>query len=432
MEMSDQNNFTITAILDYMLAFMLVLTNNSIYTIGYTILSDVRIQALIILIYLPIGYINLRNTKSTNYLKMFLIVSGALSLVLIFFGKTGDNSFMSKKIWITFFIFLPTMFIYIYSRICTGTMTILLTRVIKLIAVIACFSIFCWTFFSLLHIVPGKTIYSTWSGANIKDYLGIYYETQQQKIFGMIVPRNTGFFAEAPMYAYILATAFITNIFILEKPLKKEAVLIGVTILTTFSSTGVVAMVLGIMCVVIRWVIRRVSNKVVTAGGIGIVFLIVLFIISHMLSAKTQSLSYILRQDDIRAGIAAWRKNPIFGNGYRNEFVITSQMATWRHVQSDVHLIGYSSGIFTILSDGGIFLLLFYVGPIIINLIMIVMYGLKRNFWLLLGLSIMLFMLVFSVVPYTAFTIFTIELYYLYGLERTHDLDMSNSNHILE
>lgn len=419
--MNNQINERVNAGIDYVLIVLLLLTNNAMYAIGYTALSNVRIQAIIVALYLPITYISLKNTKGTNYLKLFLIIAGSIIFFMIYLGATHDNSILSKKAWLTFFLFIPTMCVYFFSRAVNDTLDIFFERGIRLVSILAIFSLFCWTIFSLFHIFPGKIFYSTWSGANIKSFFGVYFETQQQRIINMNIPRNTSIYPEAPMYAYVLATTLVWNVFLVKRMSKSANYILGITLLTTFSSTGITALLFILMGLIIRWGAKYVKSRTKFYGMIIGIVLIGGVILMKMLSAKTQSMSYIIRQDDIHSGILSWIKSPFFGNGYQNELAITSEMVSWRHVQSDIHLIGYSSGLFTILSNGGIYLLIFYVGPIILNCIQLVRGKIIKSIWLIFGMFIMIFMLLFSIVPYTAFTFTTIIAFYIITIFPDYD-----------
>ena len=88
----------------------------------------------------------------------------------------------------------------------------------------------------------------------------------------------------------------------------------------------------------------------------GIFLVIVAGYIMYMLFlGKADTGSWEVRSDDIVAGIKAWSDNVFFGNGYDSMDAIENYMSSYRFYN-----MGYSSGLFSILAQGGMLLFFNY------------------------------------------------------------------------
>ena len=75
---------------------------------------------------------------------------------------------------------------------------------------------------------------------------------------------------------------------------------------------------------------------------------------------KASTASYSTRMDNYQAGFAAWLEKPILGSGYLNMTNVIAHYSSFR-----LNDIGYSNSIFRVLAQGGIYLALIYVVPML-------------------------------------------------------------------
>lgn len=109
---------------------------------------------------------------------------------------------------------------------------------------------------------------------------------------------------------------------------------------------------------IIKWIV-----------GIGVVTA-ALFIMNTLFLEKSTDGSWIVRSDDILAGIKTWLQSPVFGMGYDLMEAIEKNYSSFR-----VYNMGYSSGFFSVLAQGGILLMAIYI----IGLIGFMMYGIRKK-----------------------------------------------------
>lgn len=115
---------------------------------------------------------------------------------------------------------------------------------------------------------------------------------------------------------------------------------------------------------IIKWIV-----------GIGVVTA-ALFIMNTLFLEKSTDDSWIVRSDDVLAGIKTWRQSPVFGMGYDLMEAIEKNYSSFR-----IYNMGYSSGFFSVLAQGGIILMSIYI----IGLIGFMLYGIRKNCYELLA-----------------------------------------------
>ena len=213
---------------------------------------------------------------------------------------------------------------------------------------------------SLTNIIKPNT-YVTYDWGQVRtseSYYYLHFNTQRVGTFGLNIWRNTGIFTEAPMYSLILSIALILNMFIIDGKSKLDkifSIILLTTVVSTFSATGLVIVTLSI----ITKMFLELKNKNNLKKVCVLLFSIILIIISIItVSMRSKMKTGSIRTDDYRASFNAWLDYPIMGNGYNNEAAIKSYMLPTREDY------GLSNTLGVILAEGGIYLLLFYIFPI--------------------------------------------------------------------
>ena len=79
---------------------------------------------------------------------------------------------------------------------------------------------------------------------------------------------------------------------------------------------------------------------------------------------KQSTNSYNIRNDDYSVGFHVFNEYPIFGSGFLNYDIVKKYMSAFR-----MYNTGLSSSFIIILTQGGIYLTLFYLIPMVINYI---------------------------------------------------------------
>lgn len=154
--------------------------------------------------------------------------------------------------------------------------------------------------------------------------------------------------------------------------------------ITTFTTTG---MILLVAMAALKYCLMRKRSSLMTfvkwLVGIGVVT-IALFIINSLFLEKSTDGSWLVRSDDILAGIKTWKQSPIFGTGYDMMDAIENNYSSFR-----LYNMGYSSGFFAVLAQGGIAFTVLYI----FGLLGYLVYGVKTICFELLAFLVVILIL---------------------------------------
>lgn len=389
---------------EYVMVALLILNGPTVYYQSYNKNYHLKMAIVLLSVIVAIfsAFFLYFYKKDCKNLAILLIIY--LCYILIFFSfnslETNRGIFIAK-----FLIFVPCMMIYSWTLVTFNRLLVFFKEFINLMVVLSILSILFWFIGSTLHLIqPNDLAIIDWGRIqSVPSYHNIYFEIQEIPIIGGV--RNTGIFCEAPMYSFFLSLAFVLQTVFLKQLLNFKTIILGLTILTTVSATGLIIVVSSL----IFYFQNNKGNTTykyiydlfisVTSFVIGIIYVINIF------HNRLNTISFMTRIDDINAGIKTWMTSPLFGTGYDNLTPILKYMSIFR---SDN--LGFSSGIFGVLSQGGIYLLLFYVVPII----SLCIYSFFNKYYEFAFFSILfLILLVFSVVQYVNFTLEIISLFYI-------------------
>ncbi|GEQ20888.1 hypothetical protein CBU02nite_13940 [Clostridium butyricum] len=389
--------------LDYIIAICLILNVHSVW--NNTIIRKLNVIFLIIslLIYMFMSINNLKR-KKREFIKASVITLTVIVYNLLFItinlSSIGD--------FILNFIILYSLFIYysIYKRN-IGESCYLLLKISNLIFIISIVSLFFYIFGSVLKVVSANSdILLRWgTDRYVSSYHNLYYETQTINIFGKQIIRNTGIFTEAPMYAFNLCISLSVEVFIRKKQKNKKIIVLLFTILTTFSTTGIVV---SLLIISINLINSRKNygllKKMCLYLFVMILMISSMFFINYkVIQSKDIYGSYSIRMDDIKVGIEAWKDNIIMGKGY-NRYDLVQQYMSINDRGND---IGGSNGIMKILPEGGIYLLSIYIFPLVIALVYSIKYRVKN---VIIFETILVILLININVPYRFIMIYFLSL----------------------
>lgn len=403
---------------------LIALSSNSIYLIYSKYVSMRSISLVLSIAFLLVSVQTLRLRRNVQYIRLvnFLGIYFLYIALFILISKF----YVKTEFVITFVMLLPISVIYFFVRALDSNLLLMMRRLVNVIAFLSIISLVAWVLFSNLHLLPGSKMYSPWSGSMVTNYWWLHFDVQSDSFFGLVVMRNTGVFTEAPMFAYVLLCGLFIELFINYKCRKKVCALLLVTVLTTFSTTGII---FGVVAIFVKLLVTYYQklNKTFLIAGI-IVLIAIVAMVQALLGQKSGSYSAMARSDDMQAGLKAWYQSPFIGNGFENMNVIYRNMATWRRQAGNLTLLGFTSGILKILNDGGIMLFAVYVLPLI-NFLRS-RNNLMRSKRPLLLMSFMLLTLVVTITPYTSLTVFLVAFEYAYYFVCVHESDEFESSNI--
>lgn len=296
--------------------------------------------------------------KNIKVLNLLII----LLLGLVFYNLCVNSKHALDALQIVIIIILMFLYTSDYTRLYS-----VLERCSKILCVLAMVSLFFWIFGSVLHIFsPNQSIvvYNSNVARIRQSYFFLHYEVQTEELLGNSIFRNTGIFYEGPKYVLLLSLFLMYELYISKKCNLKRSVIFTITAITTMSMTGIYAIML-IWFLYLLYKFPAASNKGIILRGL-IVLLAFAFgiqIVSYVedfLSLKAATASYNTRIDNYQAGFLAWKEHPFMGAGYLNMSTIQSHYSIFR-----LNDIGYSNSVFRLLAQGGIYLAIIYIVPIV-------------------------------------------------------------------
>ncbi|MBM7635590.1 O-antigen ligase family protein [Streptococcus saliviloxodontae] len=348
----------ITKILDFFVILLIVLSTQSVYYVAtspdFHILQLVNIVLGFRVFYSLPGIIKYFRSS----LFMSILLWGMYMGLFYMISAQGNSGFLQR-----FLLFPVLLILYVWFYIKEGRIRELLALYTKIISTIAVLSLFFWLFGSILGIFPSTGTLRIFWGADrfITSYFGVYYQWQNDAEFlGRVFFRNIGIFAEAPMYSLHLSIAFLIDFFLLGNRKKRKVALYAITILTSYSVTGILLMIMSLSLNIFfdsiyHFLRRRKLNLVVLVLPVLIVG--VLLLGNNILGTKLSSASGSSRMEDYVIGFKAWKYHPLFGSGYGNMGLVNSLKSKVRYARSAT---GFTNSPTTILAEGGLYFISIY------------------------------------------------------------------------
>ncbi|MGL5414769.1 MAG: O-antigen ligase family protein [Clostridium sp.] len=365
----------IIEIIEYLLAFFLVIESNSVWNYVYLKESTTYIIMAIVYILIILTFKDILLSRG-NFKRLVYVILG-ISIYNIVFIMLNDINRI--QFILQFVIILLGLIIYQVGLINKENGSKLLLKMSNIIIILAIISIIGYVFCTLLNVIhPSASIYYLWGGARyIPSYYGLYYVTQYIGLHGMNFTRNSGVFTEGTMYAFVLTVSMMCELFLRKKVRKVNIIILIVAILSTFSTTGIVVSFGIIICRLIIEVFRNKKWRKVGMIVIPIVVVVGVVVAGYFVSSKlhqgtdSKKASISIRTDDMRVGAEAFKDRPIIGYGY-GQFNYVQQYMNLKLRKND---IGGSSGVMSILPEGGIYLFSMYLIPMLLA----IGYGIKKR-----------------------------------------------------
>ena len=344
-------------VLGYLLALFLILNNQTVFqnsiSFNYHI-YEITLLLIIVTTLYQIEKYGIYENKFKSLLNLSFIYYVYLSIISI--ASVGVDQLVS--FWARY-ASLPFVFFYFSSNASYIVKIELFRKVVNVMVVISCISLFFWIFGSTFKMItPTGVALFEWGTVNeVSSYFNIYFETQYVDWLGIdFFWRNTAIFVEGPMMSLTLIIA-ITLIYYFDAIwhiATWKKFILAFAIITSFSVTGYF----------ILWgfvVLKLYRSKKFRAIMIVMLIPLSLCAIQVMMDMKQSTGSYSLREDDYYVGFITWLQNPIFGWGFNN----------WEALQANMKgraNDGFSNSIFSVLTQGGILMGLMYFIPILIGI----------------------------------------------------------------
>lgn len=407
-------------IIEYIFAFFLILECRSIFMHKMNV--DYRInEILCIILFTLITMVLIQKKRKYTklalfftYILMFTVYIGVFLICSV--SRNNYISFLLKF----FYGFIGMLFYYIIRGDYDAPKQFLrkLSNVMIALAILSLLLYLLGPMFNIIK--PTGKIKIMWGiEIEIKSYYNLHYVAQNIEIAGRNIPRNTGIFTEAPMYSLNLTIALLVELFLRDKVNFKKIVILCITIITTLSTTGIIIMM---MMIVGKYIITEFKSRlhtIIKKVALPLLCVIACIAAFMLLKTKVQSNSFLIRLDDYQAGYLSWKDSPIMGNGYGNTEALDQYKSAFRAYNT-----GQSNSILKILSEGGIYFLLFYFVPWIGCII----YALKNREKNIVIIAISMFVLFFvTIFPYNFIIINLIAIAWYYMFKGSKRKKLSRS-----
>ena len=371
-------------IIEDAIAFLLIVGNYSMIERDNAIgISEIMLTCCVcaLSILLPFFY------GATIYIKKhyigYLFAAMVLSIGMI--AAPGANITLGLMKWM-----LPLLSFSICVMMIPDSRTIWL-KFADIVYLLAVVSLFLYLFGSIFHFIQptGTATYLyNFVYKRCDTYFRLLYEAQRiqnSSLLSIVRYRNCGIFIEAPMYNLVLCLAMVAEITFSQKPRKRVLAVLAVTILSTFSTTGLIFLVLiGFMYLLFLDAGNMI--KVIKFFIIPFVFVASCYLAYYLIQSKTQSLaganSYSIRTDHIVASLKMLMDRPLFGFGFGNSD------AFYKYVGYEQ---GFSVGLPALLGRNGLLAFSIYIIPFI-NCIRVSVRKSRRDLFFLIGTFALFFM----------------------------------------
>ena len=342
----------VQVLLIYTTALSLVLSIGTVYTHirGFEKLD-------VIVTYLPVITLTILLFTKQFYTRsvFYRTIQTAICLLVylsIFAVVSGSN--LTKALYQIVLLVVFLLYVLLFENQGTPYLFIAYRNIITTIAGI---SIVLWILGPVLELIPSYAVSENWglSGTGlyrtIKGYFGLQFAREETYIFGRLIISNRSIFVERAFAAYSFALGWIYELFIEKNKSRKRIIVLSVAILTTFSMTGLILLIIISMMRYIFTGKNQVIVKLLKIAFIPVAVVVVISSIQYLLNEKmSMGHSAVSRMADLNNGIAAWLNRPLTGYGFGNGAEIQRLFST-----------GYSNSITSVLCQGGIMLMSLFV-----------------------------------------------------------------------
>lgn len=383
---------------EYIVAFCIIINTNTVWTNNNKINNINLIILIFSLFILMLTLINKILKRKKIFFKGMLLLNFICVYNLGYVLFSANRTNIKRFIIMFIFILIPLIMYYLFKD--TDDLEHnLMGKLSNIIVILAGVSLIFYFLCSVFKIIsPTSYVSINWGGERyIPSYFGLYYETQPINIGGIWLIRNTGVFTEAPMHSFVLCIALIIRIFLVKKKTNISTMILIFAIFTTYSTTGILVTCLILVSTFISQQNRNKIIKFIKLIMLPLVIILFLCVAMLFYFDKKQTNSYSIRMDDYRIALKAWSEHKFIGNGFG-----TIEEQTYKYTNINERNTGGSSGINSIVSDGGIYLFFMYISPFVI---LFIYYICKKDFMKAIMVIMLIILLLTTSIAYRALMI---------------------------
>ena len=351
----------IFVLLDYVVAFFVTMLTAGAWfydrNIPLTVNEQIVVLQFILVAYLFLYYII--NSKfewsKQNYRR---IVFTLISMIIYYMGCRANRDFFLSK----YFVLVVLFYLWIISHEDRNSIW---NSFINYVCVLACASFVLYILGSILKVIPElcsfDRVWGVWKPDRIKNFYFLYYESHQIQIGDHVIIRNSGAFAESPMFNFVLCVALGAELFFSKKVSKIKVSILVISIISTFSTTGMIYMIMAFVSYLFIHLndfpkLVKLKGKIKYIG-IGAGVLLVAVVLLKLISPNGQG-SMSTRSDHLFACFKTFLEYPLFGCGWSN---------TGEVLKRAFYVQGLSVGLVSFMAFGGLILTMVIIVPFILD-----------------------------------------------------------------
>ena len=347
----------------YMIAFFLFVSTGGAWTCDVSLSLDQErlywwLLAVTIIVSLGLFLLNISKVNHLSMkIKKKLILFFLCCITYIYQFEGNFNWYFSF-----FFLLIHWFMFFLYQ---SEDSIIVWKAFINIAVVYAIISLIFYLGGTCLEVIPesGRTslIWGTWT-EDIRTFQNIYYESQKLYLNETLyIPRNCGIFPEGPMYNFVLCVALAAEMFLSQKTHWWKVILLGITALTTFSTTTYVFLIAVFVLYLAKIIFSQKEKSVHKVAFLLLVLLgsiLIVGILLNKLTTPSGAGSMTVRTDHMIACFKAWLESPIIGVGFQNQDAVLA-FAEYKQ--------GMSMGLVYFIACGGILMTSLIVIPYIMS-----------------------------------------------------------------
>lgn len=383
-------------------AILLVLTMQTVYVKVSGSHLDLVFNCL--LVGVGILYIILNNKYHYDFhLISYAIIYGCSFVLLpIFHILLLKQINYSAETVITFqyiSVFIISVFI-----ICADGIVILLSDIADAIFVTTIISLIFYFLGQNFHILkPIGNININWGGMqSIPNYFYLCFAAQGNSYHSFRNGRFTGIYTEAPMCAFMISFALIVYLLIKDCRYRLfRVIVLCIGVYCAASTTGWIISILTIVAYLFFW--QPDSKYMLYLKFLPIIIISLsagIFVWGLYISKLNADVASIdIRNNNFSSAIIDFKSSPFIGHGFKSDAIgITG---------------GNTSVYSSVLQQGGIFFILWYMLPVIISIILLIKF---RKWKICAAIALYLLMLYSTVVTYTSLSVALIACFFAYSV----------------
>lgn len=302
--------------LEYCAITTLILLSGSIWGWYSAFVALIHIASIVCLIVRKKFFYRKNNLSKRNTMICLLLISVyVLNIIII----SKDNPLSS---W---YVFLVIVGVFLIAELIEKNNFI--DKYVNVITILAGFSLLFWLL-SRTGIVIGDRIIEPGNGQIYRMNLFYIYRDSVGFIESGLNKRNFGIFWEGGAYqaflnlAILFMVKFKRTIFKFDTFYWFKLLMLAVTVVTTFSTTGYVLLIINMVIYILENTQKRSRKRYAIAGVLMIIGIIIInspAVVNKFNSSSDSYISYLIRVNDQLNGIKAMFVSPLWGLGFNSK-----------------------------------------------------------------------------------------------------------------